>query len=279
MDTILKLQDSNVSVFQEERFTDSSVFHGFFGRQGGVSDGVYDSLNCGLGTDDAQAHVNENRRRVSEYVGVKPENLLSLYQVHGKDCLTVDVPWALDKNRPKADAFVTDKPGLGLGVLTADCVPVLFTGKKQDNAPVIGAAHAGWKGALGGVLNSTVTAMMTLGAVKETIRVCIGPCIAKASYEVDKDFALPFLKENDESERFFHVAKKDGHLMFDLAGYCAWRLFREGVKNVLILDRDTYTQENDFFSYRRAIHRKEQDYARQISVIAIQSRDETCAKP
>lgn len=270
-------QDSEPPVFQEDTFikaAETGVFHGFFGRAGGMSGGVYDSLNCGLGSDDAPENVAENRARVARVCGVAPDHMLSLYQVHGKECLYVDKAWALDETRPQADAFVTDQPGFGLGILSADCAPVLFYGAKADGAPVIGAAHAGWKGALGGVLEETAGAMEKLGAVRDSLRACVGPCIGRASYEVGADFIEPFLEENDESVRFIRPAGKAGHAMFDLPGYAAWRLFRAGVRRIAIMDRDTYVQEAAFFSYRRATHRGEKDYARQISVIAIQPKDE-----
>lgn len=265
-----KQQDSdmNIPFFESAEFAKvaSGIAHGFFGRQGGVSDGLYASLNCGRGSDDDPAYVQVNLDRVATQIGVSSKNLLTMYQVHGSECLYVDEPWSLD-NRPQVDALATDKAGIALGVLTADCAPVLFYGQKNDGAPVIGAAHAGWKGAIGGALDSTVAKMKVLGA--EDIKACIGPCIAQSSYEVSKDFYIPFEKEDPENERFFMGSKNDGHLMFDLAGYCASRLARLGLKHVYIKDLDTYFNEEDFFSYRRTTHRKESDYGRQISVIAI----------
>lgn len=274
MDTTSTLLDFNAPHAKAPNFKElenSGVMHGFFGRQGGVSDDVYASLNCGLGSDDTRENIMHNRATVAAAMGVENENLLSLYQVHGQDCLYVTKRWANDENRPKADAFITDQPGTALGILTADCAPVLFCGEKEDGALIIGAAHAGWKGAHGGVLEETARAMKEKGAIAQTLRACIGPCIAKASYEVTQDFITPFLEHSEESERFFHAAQKEGHVMFDLPGYCAWRLAGAGLKNIAILDHDTYAREQDYFSYRRATHRKEKDYARQISVIAIQS--------
>ena len=272
MAQISKQQDSNADVpfFESAEFSKSAdnVFHGFFGRQGGVSDGLYGSLNCGRGSDDDPAHVQANLDRVARQACVTPNNLLTMYQVHGHGCLYVDEPWSFD-NRPQVDALVTDKAGIALGVLTADCGPVLFYGEKADGAPVIGAAHAGWKGAIGGALDATVSKMQELGA--DNIKACIGPCIAQSSYEVSAEFFEPFEKENSENERFFMASKKDGHLMFDLAGYCAARLAGLGLKHVFIKDLDTYFNEEDFFSYRRTTHRKESDYGRQISVIAIKN--------
>lgn len=244
------------------------IFHGFFGREGGVSTGIYSALNCGSGSDDNPAHVAENRRLVAEVVGCEPRNLLSLYQIHSDICLTIDKAYE-EHERPQADAFVTDKAGIALGVLAADCGPVLFHGAKADGSPVIGAAHAGWGGALKGVLGEAVASMVALGAVKDSIVACVGPCISQASYEVGVDFSVPFLEQDDENERFFKSAQKSGHLMFDLAGYNALQLAKAGVKKVLIKDLDTYFNEQEFFSYRRTTHRKESDYGRQISVVMI----------
>lgn len=242
-----------------------SVSYGFFGRQGGVSDGIYGSLNCGEGSGDDLEAVHENRTRVA--VALEVDWLLSLYQIHSATCLDVTAPWMHE--RPQADAMVTDVPGIALGILTADCAPVLFTGKKADGTPVIGAAHAGWKGALGGILESTVRMMSEKGAQMETIRACVGPCIGKASYEVGAEFLETFLNDNEENERFFGSAQRADHYMFDLPGYCAARLSQVGLKNISLMDRDTYSNEQDFYSYRRKTHRGEEDYGRQISAIAI----------
>mgnify|MGYP003663034631 CR=1 FL=1 len=245
---------------------DKAAFYGFFTRTGGVSSGLYRSLNCGVGSQDPSEYVFHNRIAVARKAGINARHLLSVYQVHGSQVMRADKPWT---ERPRADAMVTDKAGIGLGILTADCAPVLFIGQKESGASVIGAAHAGWKGAFSGVLGNTVTAMIELGARKETIRACVGPCIGKRSYEVTTGFIPPFMQENEESERFFHSAANEGHALFDLAGYCAWRLAREGLKNVSIIDKDTYNNEEEFFSYRRATHKKEPDYGRQVSVITI----------
>ncbi len=255
-----------IRVFQSQGGFDSDVVaHGFFGRQGGVSKGIYESLNCGIGSDDAPENVAENRKRVCEAIGAEPENLLSLYQVHGSACLKVEAAWTQD-NRPEADAYVTRMPGLALGVLTADCAPVLFYGRSADG-PVIGAAHAGWKGALGSVLENTLQAMRELGA--EHIHASIGPCIQKRSYEVSLDFYENFCRTDENSERFFGGSRKSGRFIFDLPGYCAGRLGLAGVGDVLLFKDDTYSQEHAYFSYRRATHRSEPDYGRQISVIMI----------
>lgn len=249
---------------------ESDIFHAFFGRTGGVSTDIYSSLNCGEGSEDNPEHVAENRARVAEVFGVEPANLLSLYQVHGDTCVSVTEPWTSD-SKPEADAMVTDRPGLALGLLTADCAPVLFCGCKADDAPVIGAAHAGWRGALAGILETAVQGMTALGAKPEDIRACIGPCIDKNSYEVDQEFYEQFMSEDDENERFFGAASKERHHMFDLAGYCAFRLYKAGLSRIYIKDLDTYFNEEDFFSHRRATHRQAKDYGRQISAIMIKS--------
>ncbi|MGB4057937.1 MAG: peptidoglycan editing factor PgeF [Alphaproteobacteria bacterium] len=245
---------------------DNSIVHSFFSRVGGVSNGIFSSLNCGIGSGDNPEHITENRARVAAAIGVDPGNIIALYQVHGSTCIKVTKPFA---ERPEADAAVTDIPGLALSVLTADCAPVLFYGR-AGGKPIIGAAHAGWKGALGGVLDSTVKTMKEYGA--ETIRAAIGPCIGKRSYEVSQSFADPFLKDDPENERFFMEAQKPGHLHFDLAGYCAARLYNCGLGQVSIAGVDTFANEADYFSFRRTTHRKEPDYGRQISVIAISNK-------
>lgn len=242
------------------------AFYGFFTRLGGMSSGIYKSLNCGVGSHDLFEYILHNRVAVAREAKLDANNLLSVYQEHGSHVIVVKSLWT---DRPHGDAMVTDQQGIGLGILTADCTPVLFHGMKENGEPVIGAAHAGWKGALGGVLDNTVSAMQDLGAQKPTIRACVGPCIGKASYEVSSDFIDPFLEENQESERFFHSALQEGHAMFDLGGYCAWRLARENVAQIAILDKDTYGNEEEFFSYRRSVHKGEEDYGRQISVISI----------
>jgi polyphenol oxidase len=240
--------------------------HGFFGRTGGVSEGLYKSLNCGLGTPDGA--VPENRAIAAKALGIMPEKLLSLYQTHSDKCMVVTKPW---QERPHADAMVTDMPGWGLAVLTADCAPVLFYGEKADGSPVIGAAHAGWGGALRGVLENTVTAMEELGAGKGTLRAVVGPCIAQRSYEVMKRFKEPFAAQDQANEMFFSPAGCAEHLMFDLPGYIVRRLMLAGVPEISVSGADTYFNELDYFSYRRSVHRGEPDYGRQISIISIES--------
>lgn len=248
----------------------SSVAHGFFTRTGGVSAGLYYSLNGGPGSDDTPALVHENRRRVAAHLGTQADHLITLWQEHGDECLPVSGPVAEGAARPKGDALVTDRPGVALGVLSADCAPILFYGEKSDGAPVIGAAHAGWGGALKGVQIAAARRMLELGARLESLCAVIGPCIGQASYEVSEAFADPFLEQDEANERFF-MAGKPGHLQFDLAGYNAARLALAGVGEVVITGEDTYSDEARFFSYRRAIHRGEPDYGRQISAIVIKN--------
>jgi len=250
------------------RFLPESVFHGFFGRNGGASCDIYASLNCGRGSGDDPEAVRANLHLVAQEAGVADANLLTLYQIHSDRCLIVEEPWDLE-DRPQADAFVTKTPGIALGVLTADCAPVLFYGADADGAPVVGAAHAGWGGAFGGVLEATVVQMGALGVEPQDITAAIGSCIAQDSYEVGPEFYTRFIEADATNERFFIPADVQGSRLFDLPGYCTARLWAAGVKRVFSKALDTYYHEEDFFSYRRTTHRKEPDYGRQISVIAI----------
>lgn len=245
----------------------NGIRHAFFTREGGVSTGLYASLNCGLGSGDDPAAVAENRVRAAGRLGVKPERLVSLYQIHSPTCLVVDKPWGPDE-RPQADAMVTRSPGLALGILTADCAPVLFA---DARAKVIGAAHAGWKGAKGGVIEATLARMVELGAKTERIVAAIGPCIAMRSYEVGPEFPAPILAEDERTRDFFAPSRRDGHFLFDLAGYVGHRLAKAGVEVVARCPNDTRAEEARFFSYRRACLRGETDYGRGLSVIALQS--------
>jgi len=195
--------------------------------------------------------------------------LVTVHQVHSATCHIIDKPFAEGAARPEADAMATDKAGLALGVLTADCTPILFAGVKVDGAPVIGAAHSGWGGSLKGVGEATVDKMLALGATLESIQATIGPCIGPKSYEVSVGFEAPFLQCDPADEHFFREARKDGHLMFDMPGYVASRLARHGVQNVTITGHDTCALEDDFFSYRRKTHNDEPDYGRQMSAIVI----------
>lgn len=242
----------------------SRVRHGFFTREGGVSKDIYASLNCGYGSNDDSECVRENRARVALKLGAEPEKLLTVYQVHSPDVAVVTEPWTPD-TAPQADAMVTAEPRIALGILTADCVPVLFADEK---AHVIGAAHAGWKGAIGGVTDATVAAMERLGAQRERIAAAIGPCIARPSYEVNEDFRRRFEAEDPANERFFADARA-GHAQFDLEAYVMHRLASAGIRRIEALGLDTYADEDRFFSYRRATHRGEPDYGRQIAIIGL----------
>jgi YfiH family protein len=238
--------------------------HAFFTAEGGVSDGVYATLNGGLGSNDDKTRVIENRRRMAEQLGVTPENFLGLHQIHSPDVAIAERPWNGD--RPKADAIVTRTEGLAIGITAADCGPVLFV---DPAARVIGAAHAGWKGALTGVLESTVDAMEKLGADRGGIVAAIGPLIRQHSYEVGSEFVERFLDADAENARFFLPGERDGHAMFDLASFIRMRLENAGVLMIDDLGVDTYSDDR-FYSYRRSVHRKEADYGRHVHAIALE---------
>jgi len=241
----------------------AGVPHGFLGRRGGLSKGVAAGLNCGLGSGDEPADVRANRRLAADAV-LSGAPLVGVYQVHSPTCVTVQEPWD-DDSRPQADALVTDRPGLVLAIVTADCAPVLLV---DVEAGVVGAAHAGWKGAVGGVTDASVAAMEALGARAERISAAIGPCIAQASYEVDAAFRERFTAVDSDDARFF-APGRPGHWQFDLEGYVAARLLRRGVGRVEKLGLDTYAAPERFFSFRRATHAGEPAYGRQISLIAL----------
>lgn len=238
--------------------------HGFLGRRGGVSIGEAEGLNVGLGSGDEPAAVAENRRRAAEAV-LPGASLASVYQVHSPDCVILGNALWSDAERPHADALVTDRPGVLIGVVTADCAPVLLADRA---AGVIGAAHAGWKGAIGGVTDSTIAQMISLGAERSRIVAAVGPCISQASYEVDGAFRDRFLDRDEESARFF-AQGRDGHWQFALELYVATRLESAGIAKVERLGLDTYSAPERFYSYRRATHRQEASYGRQISLIAM----------
>ena len=250
-----------VEVFRADAL--AGVPHGFLGRCGGVSAGLVAGLNVGLGAGDDNAAVAENRARAVAAV-LPGAALATVYQVHSPLCVVATGPWP-DALRPHADALVTDRPGLLLGIVTADCAPVLFA---DVAAGVVGAAHAGWKGALDGVTDATLTAMETLGARRGEIAAVIGPCIAQPSYEVDAGFAARFAADDPGNGRFF-ASGAPGHFQFDLSGYVAARLEAAGVGQVEQLDLDTYPDAERFFSFRRATHRGEASYGRQISLIGL----------
>jgi len=239
------------------------VRHGFLGRRGGVSDGICAGLNVGWGSADDRDSIRENRRRAVGAVAPGAA-LVTLHQVHSPDALYVTEPWP-DEARPKADAMVTDRPGLVLGILTADCAPVLLADRESG---VVAAAHAGWKGALGGIVEATVAAMERIGAERARIAGSVGPCIARKSYEVDEAFLNRFAAADPEHERFFSLGR-EGHWQFDLEGFVLSRLADAGLTRIEALGEDTYSQPDRFFSYRRATHKAEPDYGRQISLIAL----------
>jgi len=239
--------------------------HAFFTREGGVSGGIYDSLNGGLGSNDDPADVAENRRRMAEQMGVAPERLLSAHQIHSPDVVVATGPWQGDK--PRADALVTSTEGIAIGVTAADCGPILFA---DAAARVIGAAHAGWKGALTGVLESTIDAMEKLGADRSGIVAAIGPLIRQHSYEVGSEFVERFMDADAENGVFFIPSVRSGHAMFDLAGFIRMRLENAGVLMIDDIGVDTYSDER-FYSYRRSVHRKEPDYGRHVHAIALAS--------
>lgn len=242
-----------------------SIRHGFFTRQGGRSEGIYASLNCGLGSKDNQDNVIENRRRVAEHLGAGHGHVVTLYQEHGRTALTVSAP--LERaNLPKADAVVTTMPGLAIGVLTADCTPVLFA---DAGAKVVAAAHAGWRGALGGIVESTINEMMRHGADRQRIRAAVGPCITQAAYEVGDEFASNFVSLEATNSQFFNRPLTGAKLHFDLPGYVAHRLTQAGLEHVELCAPCTLGNESLFFSYRRTSQRQEPDYGRQISAIVV----------
>jgi YfiH family protein len=241
------------------------VSHAFFTRAGGVSEGVYGSLNGGVGSRDAPEAVSENRARMAAALAVAPERLLVPFQVHSPDAIAVEAPWAPEA-RPRCDGIVTATPGLALAVTGADCGMILFA---DPEARVIGAAHAGWKGALGGVIEATVAAMAKLGARPARIRAGLGPCIAQASYEVGPEFVAKFAEADHSSGRFFVPSVNEGRAMFDLHGYIGERARRAGLERFEDSGLDTYADENSFFSYRRTTHRREPDYGRLVSAIAL----------
>jgi polyphenol oxidase len=240
--------------------------HAFFTREGGVSDGIYDSLNGGLGSRDNPANVAENRRRMAERLGVEPAHFLNVHQIHSPDVIVATGPWETPV-RPKADAIVTRAEGLAIGVTTADCGPILFVDPK---ARVIGAAHAGWKGALTGILESTIDAMEKLGAERNSVVAAIGPLIRQPSYEVGKEFVERFIDADAENTLFFLPGERDGHAMFDLPGFIRMRLENAGVVMIDDLGVDTYADER-CYSYRRSVHRKEPDYGRLVHAIALEA--------
>jgi YfiH family protein len=241
------------------------IRHAFFTRDGGVSSGIYASLNGGVGSHDEPSHVAENRARMAASLGVRPDHLLTAYQIHSPDVVIIDGPWAPHR-RPRADALVTKRPGLAIAVTTADCGPVLLA---DETACVVGTAHAGWRGAANGVLEAAIAAMEDCGAARERIVAAIGPMIRQPSYEVGPEFVAAFQAQDAANERFFTPASCAGHALFDLTSYIATRLAAAGIRHIEDLGHCTYCDPARFFSYRRSTHRRENDYGRHINAIAL----------
>jgi polyphenol oxidase len=242
----------------------AGIRHGYFTRSGGVSGGIYRGLNVGLGSNDLRDDVIENRRRVAAWFGLPAEKLATVHQIHSADVVTVDA--AFGASRPQVDALVTATPGIAIGVLAADCGPILFADPERR---VVGAAHAGWKGALNGVLENTVEAMVALGAAREGIVACLGPSISQVNYEVGPEFVERFVAFDPAYERYFAPSERPGHSMFDLRALTVDRLLASGILAER-LELCTYSDADRFFSYRRTTHAGEPDYGRQISAIAIE---------
>lgn len=249
-----------------DRLDDSGVRHGFFTRLGGVSRGLFESLNCGFGSGDASDNVTRNRAIAMARLDVPAERLTTCYQIHSATVVTVEKPWPRQA-APRADAMVTHVPAIALGILTADCAPILF---EDPIARIIGAAHGGWRGALAGIVEATVERMEALGAERSRIRAGIGPCIALSSYEVGPEFAQQFLAQEAASESYFAPAARPGHSMFDLPGYIEQRLAQAGIAIVQRAHRDSVAEANHFFSYRRACLRGERTYGRGLSAIVLE---------
>jgi YfiH family protein len=241
------------------------IRHAFFTRAGGVSDGVYASLNGGIGSDDAPGKVSENRARMAASLGVAPDRLITAYQIHSPQVVVADQPWP-QSDRPRADAIVTRTAGLAIGISTADCGPVLLADR---HAGVIGAAHAGWRGALTGVIEATVAAMETLGAARHRMVAAAGPMIRQPNYEVGQELVDRFLADDAGNARHFAAAPRADHALFDLAGYVVARLRQARVAEIEDVGFCTYADPAQFFSYRRTTHRAERDYGRHVNAIVL----------
>lgn len=252
-------------MIQSDVLQQSAITHGFFTRQGGVSTGLYKSLNIGLGSGDIRQKVLENRQRVADSLSIAHTHLVTPHQIHSADVLHVEGPWTEDAGR-KADALVTGTPGLSIGIATADCGPVLLADAK---AGIIGAAHAGWKGALSGILENTLAAMEKLGASRTGTVAVLGPTISQSAYEVGPEFYQRFKDEDTGHECFFIPSRRAAHFMFDLPGFITAKLKQAGAGKVVDMALCTYEDETRFFSYRRATHRNEPDYGRLMSAIAL----------
>ena len=253
-----------IAPLQHDSLTRSGLTHGFFTRNGGVSTGVYTSLNGGVGSSDTPVAVQENRNRMARHLGVESARLLVPYQIHSVDVVAVSEPWA-PESRPRADGLVTRTRNLALGTTGADCGMILFADVENQ---VVGACHSGWKGALNDIIGATVKAMVKLGARPATISAVLGPCIHQASYEVRADFVANFTGQSAAHASFFTPSDKPGHSCFDLPGFIAMRAQAAGI-HFASLGLDTYADDARFFSYRRTTHRREPDYGRLVSAIAL----------
>lgn len=263
----------SLMTFASRNLESPRVAHAFFGRDGGVSEGIYEGLNCGQGSKDDPKKVAENRKRVAAHFQAPPEKLCTLYQLHSPEVVIVTEP---TQAQHKGDAMVTTMPGLVLGILTADCAPVLFA---DADAGVIAAAHAGWKGAVGGVLSNTVQAMLKLGARKNRISACIGPAIAQASYEVGADLYDAVIRKDPAAKALFVPTTRRTFHMFDLQGFVKRQLQAAGLQDITQVAMDTYANEPQFYSFRRTTHRGELDYGRHISCITLRERRAPGAQP
>lgn len=243
----------------------SRIRHAFFTREGGVSQGVCATLNGGVGSSDDPAHVAENRRRMARALDADADRLATVHQIHSADVAIAEKAWTMDA-RPRADAIVTCTPGLAIAVTTADCGPVLFA---EPKARVIGAAHAGWRGALSGVLDATIAAMEQFGADRDRIHAALGPMIRQRNYEVGPEFVQKFCEQDPANSRFFQDAERQDYALFDLAGYIAARLRRAGIHQIEDLGLCTYADPYRFYSYRRSVHRGERDYGRHLNAIVL----------
>lgn len=243
----------------------SPLRHGFFTRRGGASSGIFAGLNCGPGSSDQSETVRTNRARVAQAMALPPASLVTLNQVHSATAVTLEQPLPADSPLPQADALVTATPGIVLAILTADCQPVLFADPK---AGVIGAAHAGWRGALSGVLENTLDAMVSLGATRDNINAVIGPCISQRAYEVGPEFLEDFMAEDTSYARFF-ANGQDGRYQFDLPGFGLHRLRVAGVADAVWTGHCTYSNPQMFYSFRRSVHERQADYGRLISAIRL----------
>lgn len=254
----MKVESSSLSALD-------GIRHAFFTRAGGVSGGIYQSLNSGIGSQDDAAHVTENRARMAQALGVDARNLITAFQIHSPNVVIAQEAWRVE-TRPRADAIVTKTPGLAIGVSTADCGPLLFA---DAQARVIGAAHAGWRGAFSGVIEGTIAAMEQLGAARSRISVALGPLIRQPNYEVSQGFVDEFLRADESHARFFSPAARDGHAMFDLPGFIAARLEKNGIGGFEDIGLCTYADPDRFYSYRRSTHRAEPDYGRHVNAIVL----------